>query len=216
MTDPGVSDHQPEYTADHPFNPLDKANLGISVADALIARPASELPPRTPFEGAGVYAIYYFGDHPLYRRISRENKGGQLHRPIYVGKAVPKGARKGGYGLNVPPGTVLYDRLSEHASSILVVKSLNVADFSCRYLIVDDVWIPLGESLLIERFSPLWNLVIDGFGNHDPGSGRYNQRRSKWDTLHAGREWAGKCQPHTLTRSQIEAEVRQHLGDSDE
>jgi hypothetical protein len=118
--------------------------------------------------------------------------------------------------LIVPPGMVLYDRLSEHASSIQEAKSLDLADFSCRYLIVDDVWIPLGESLLIERFSPLWNLVIDGFGNHDPGSGRYNQRRSRWDTLHPGRSWAGKCKPHSLSKSQIEAEVRQFLEHSGE
>jgi hypothetical protein len=26
---------------------------------------------------------------------------------------------------------------------------------------VDDIWIPLGESLLIEMFSPLWNKVLD-------------------------------------------------------
>lgn len=211
MTSPLESDDQPNYSAHCPFNPLDKANLGVSVADALIARPPSELPPKTPFEGAGVYAIYYFGDCLLYKQISSENREGQLRRPIYVGKAVPKGARKGGYGLNNPPGTVLYDRLSEHASSIRDVKSLNLADFACRYLIVDDVWIPLGESLLIERFSPLWNLVIDGFGNHNPGSGRYEQRRSRWDTLHPGRSWAGKCQPHALSKGQIEAEVKQFL-----
>jgi len=214
MTSPGVSDNQPDYSARRPFNPLDKANLGVSVADALIARPPSELLPKTTFEGAGVYAIYYFGDCPLYEQISGENRDGQLCRPIYVGKAVPKGARKGGYGLDSPPGTVLYDRLSEHASTIREAKSLNLADFACRYLIVDDVWIPLGESLLIERFSPLWNLVIDGFGNHDPGSGRYGQRRSRWDTLHPGRLWAGKCQPHAMSKGQIEAEVKQLLGDS--
>jgi hypothetical protein len=216
MSFPGVSDNQPDHTAQHPFNPLDKANLGVSVADALIARPPSELPPKTTFEGAGVYAIYYFGDCPFYEQISGENRDGQLRRPIYVGKAVPKGARKGGYGLDSPPGTVLYDRLSEHASTIREARSLNLADFACRYLIVDDVWIPLGESLLIERFSPLWNLVIDGFGNHDPGSGRYNQRRSRWDTLHPGRSWAGKCKPHSLSKSQIEAEVRQFLEHSGE
>jgi len=30
----------------------------------------------------------------------------------------------------------------------------------------------------------------DGFGNHDPGSGRYNQKRSVWDQVHPGRSWA--------------------------
>ncbi len=31
------------------------------------------------------------------------------------------------------------------------------------------------------------NKIIDGFGNHDPGKGRYNQLRSRWDKLHPGR-----------------------------
>ncbi len=56
------------------------------------------------------------------------------------------------------------------------------------------IWIPLGESLLIEISRPLWNYALDGFGNHDPGNGRYNQQKSPWDTLHPGREWAEKLQ----------------------
>jgi len=61
-------------------------------------------------------------------------------------------------------------------------------------LVVDDIWIPLGESLLIEKTRPLWNIVLDGFGNHDPGSGRYNQQQSAWDIIHPGRKWAKKLQ----------------------
>ena len=29
--------------------------------------------------------------------------------------------------------------------------------------------------------SPLWNTTVDGFGNHDPGKGRYEQAISDWD-----------------------------------
>jgi hypothetical protein len=47
---------------------------------------------------------------------------------------------------------------------------------------------------LIEKNKPLWNVVVDGFGNHDPGSGRYNQQISAWDTIHPGRSWAKKLQ----------------------
>jgi hypothetical protein len=53
----------------------------------------------------------------------------------------------------------------------------------------------LGESLLIEKTKPLWNVVVDGFGNHDPGSGRHNQQVSSWDTIHPGRQWVKKLQP---------------------
>ena len=123
--------------------------------------------------------------------------------PIYVGKAVPPGARKGGFGLDKPPGKVLFRRLSEHADSITKASNLDLSDFRCRYLVVDDIWIPLGESLLIEMFNPLWNKVIDGFGNHDPGRGRYNQQRSAWDVLHPGRPWAEKLQPHPKSSDEL-------------
>lgn len=81
---------------------------------------------------------------------------------------------------------MLYRRLREHGESIERASNLELADFFCRYLVVDDLWIPLGEALLIETFSPLWNRVLDGFGNHDPGKGRYNQQRSLWDTVGNG------------------------------
>ena len=174
------------------FNPLDKLNLGISVRDALLKRPVVTLPPGR-FKGAGVYAIYYLGDFEPYARLAKANKSANCTIPIYVGEAVPPGSRKGGYGLDAEPGDVLYRRLKEHAKSIQQTDNLKIEDFRCRYLVVDDIWIPLGESLLIETFNPLWNRLLDGFGNHDPGRGRYNQMRSAWDVVHPGRPWAYKC-----------------------
>jgi len=32
--------------------------------------------------------------------------------------------------------------------------------------------------------------ALDGFGNHDPGKGRYEQAKSDWDIIHPGRVWA--------------------------
>ena len=46
--------------------------------------------------------------------------------------------------------------------------------------------------MLIEQFRPVWNLVIDGFGNKDPGRRRKDQYRSAWDVLHPGRNFAEK------------------------
>jgi hypothetical protein len=174
-----------------PFNPLDKRNLGESVAEAMLLQPVGLLPPL-PFIGAGIYAIYYQGAFTLYREIAEKNRNDEYRWPIYVGKAVPAGARKGGFGLDADPGLVLYKRLVEHASSIEQVTNIELSDFRCRFLVVEDIWIPLAESLLIEMFSPLWNRKIDGFGNHDPGKGRYNQQRSQWDVIHPGRPWAYK------------------------
>lgn len=188
------------------FNPLDKRNLGISVTDALLGRPRSPLPPDKKFDGAGVYAIYYRGSFELYKPVAASTKGDEDDdKPIYVGKAVPAGARKGGQGLDSEPGPVLFKRLSEHAESISQAENLRLNDFFCRYLTVDDIWIPLGENLLIEMFMPLWNLVIEGFGNHDPGKGRHQGKRSPWDVLHPGRTWADRLQPGNDLNSLTEA-----------
>jgi hypothetical protein len=176
------------------FNPLDKRNLGVSIADAIFKKEVFPLKELSPFNGAGIYAIYYKGDFLLYKDISEKNKK-EFVQPIYAGKAIPEGGRKGGLGLDVPVGEYLYKRLNEHRKSIEAAENLNIADFYCRFLVVDDIWIPLGESLLIEKTKPLWNVAVDGFGNHDPGSGRYNQQISSWDTIHPGRQWTKKLQP---------------------
>lgn len=189
--------------AQEPYNPLDKLRLGESVAKALLARPVATLPPTEHFNGAGTYALYYTGEFPPYRKIVEKNINNQWGAPIYVGKAVPPGTRKGGYGLGESPGEVLYRRLREHAETIQQTENLSLTDFRCRYLVVDDIWIPLGESLLISTFSPLWNQALDGFGNHDPGAGRYNQQRSPWDVIHPGRSWAAKLKPNSRSKEDI-------------
>jgi hypothetical protein len=194
-----------------PFNPLDKRNLGESVANALLARSVVSLKQLQPFTGAVVYAIYYSGDFPAYREISARNRGETWRLPIYVGKAVPAGSRKGGMGLGDSPGQVLFKRLREHLESIEAASNLNAADFDCRFLTVDDIWIPLGESLLIARFSPLWNTLVDGFGNHDPGKGRHAGLRPRWDTLHPGRAWADRLQTRDETATAIQREIKEVL-----
>jgi hypothetical protein len=191
-----------------PFNPLDKQNLGASVAKALLERPVGSLPPQASFLGAGIYAIYYTGNIRTYAPIKERNKDGKFEQPIYVGKAVPAGARKGGFGLGLNPGSVLFSRLIEHARSIESCPDLKVTDFSCRYLIADDIWIPLGEALLIEQFKPIWNVLVAGFGNHDPGAGRRQQQKSLWDVLHPGRSWASLLQANSKDIPTVKALVK--------
>lgn len=194
-----------------PFNPLDKGNLGKSVAEALLTCTPHSLAEIESFKGAGIYAIYYSGNFAAYSAISKMNKGGRFKKPIYVGKAIPPGGRRGGVGSDRKPGTALYKRLKEHADSIEQAKNLDLSNFHCRYLVVDDIWIPLGEALLITWFAPVWNLLIDGFGNHTPGQGRFNQQRSRWDVLHPGRPWAEKCKKRSETQKQIIADLNSHL-----
>jgi hypothetical protein len=192
-----------------PFNPLDKRHLGESVGQAMLRQPVISLRNLDTFNGAGIYAIYYTGSFLGYEFISERNRNNQFRTPIYVGKAVPKGARKGG-DLRASPGKVLYDRLKQHSKSIEEASNLDIADFHCRYLIVDDIWIPLGETLLIAKFDPLWNKLIDGFGNHDPGKGRHAGLRPRWDVLHPGRSWAEKCQLRNESAEQIIREARDY------
>lgn len=197
-----------------PFNPLDKKNLGASVVDALLASKVHPLENIPEFNGAGIYAIYYSGNFKTYEKLTKQNQGGNYYVPIYVGKADPAGGRKGKEAVSGTVGKTLYKRLNEHAESIRAAKNLDIADFCCRYLAVDDIWIPLGESLLIAHFSPVWNALIDGFGNHDPGRGRYNGMRPRWDVLHPGRKWAEKCQERPESVKDIEKDVETYLKNS--
>ncbi len=172
-----------------PYDPLDYDNLARSVVQALLDRAKEPLPPSLPFEGSGVYALYYHGSFEPYNRIV------QSKRPIYVGKAVPTGARKGGKTQNSGSRQELNHRLIEHAKSLDQSRNLQLADFTCCYLVVVAVWISLAERFLVEHFRPLWNVAIDGFGNHDPGKGRVAMKRPRWDILHPGRPWAERLQP---------------------
>ncbi len=195
---------------DTPFNPLDKANLGISVAQALLSRHPIALAKLEPFQGAGVYALYYTGSFKPYAKLSTQNRGGRFSMPIYVGKAENK--KRKGKATGPTKSMVLHRRLADHADSIKQAKTtLKIADFQCRYLVVDDIWVPLGETLLIATFSPVWNTLVDGFGNHDPGKGRHAGMRPRWDVLHPGRPWAERCQPRQESATQIATEVEEYL-----
>ncbi|MCZ7589202.1 MAG: Eco29kI family restriction endonuclease [Gaiella sp.] len=173
------------------------------------------LPPES-FDGAGIYAIYYGGLYGLYQPISSASCESS---PIYVGKAVPSGSRRGGF-LEAATGRAVSSRLGQHAASIRAhqewgeqqgVEHLRLEDFACRYLVVDDIWIPLGEAILISHYQPVWNAVVDGFGKHASGAGRTQGRRSLWDELHPGRAWALNEQNAQKSRAEIEADVAAHF-----
>lgn len=184
------------------FNPLDKFNLGKSVVEALLSLSMVNIDELKFFEGAGIYAIYYHGAFEPYHLLTNSISS-DSETPIYVGKAVPSGSRKGASLDTSSTGKWLFNRISEHRESIKATRNLKVEDFSVRYLVVDDIWIPLGEALLISTFNPVWNRLIDGFGNHDPGAGRYNGLRPRWDVLHPGRSWAEKCKQRNESPKEI-------------
>jgi hypothetical protein len=145
-------------------------------------------------------------------RIADLNRESQT-QPIYVGKAVPVGWRAArSKETNTP---VLYRRLNEHARSIQQAINLQVDDFLCRFMILDgtesDLIVPV-EAELIRRYVPPWNSVVDGFGNHDPGSGRYNQAKSEWDVLHPGRSWAERLTGESPRLEEIIRKIQQASG----
>jgi hypothetical protein len=59
------------------------------------------------------------------------------------------------------------------------------------------------SAVLPGKQEPLWNQKLDGFGNHDPGAGRYNQQRSPWDVIHPGRPWAARLKPNSRSKAEI-------------
>lgn len=200
-----------EMSDTHPYNPLDLEHLGEAVARALLAQPVHQLPPNTRFLGSGIYAVYYTGSFPAYSAIESRNFGGEFEMPIYVGKGIPSGRRTGGAGFTASHRPDLYNRLVQHARTLSSAQNLESRDFFCQYLVVAPVWIPLAEEMLIRWFRPLWNTVVTGFGNNDPGSRRYTQQRSLWDVLHPGRDWASRCAENPRTAEDILAMVAQAM-----
>lgn len=194
------------------YNPLDKIHLGESIRDALLRQPLHPLPPAEKFSGAGIYAIYYVGGFPTYRPIAQKNREGAFQAPVYVGEAVPEGSRTGRSELEQRTTYKLYERLRQHAGSIDQAENLELADFYCRYLVVDDIWIPLGEALMIATFAPVWNKIVPGFGIHDTGS-RRTQNTSAWDALHPGRRFVRKrgLPPNPKSPDQLIQEVEKYL-----
>ncbi|MEL7038847.1 MAG: Eco29kI family restriction endonuclease [Cyanobacteria bacterium J06592_8] len=139
-------------------------------------------------EQVGVYILYYQGAYPLYTCISQANSN-FCCLPLYVGKAVAGGRRMGKTVGKVPN---IYSRLREHCKSIEQGEGIEVSEFKFKVVAMEIDLVSWGEGVMIRHFQPIWNQVIDGFGNHDPGRGRYQQKRSVWDTIHPGRTWADR------------------------
>ncbi len=204
------------------YNPLDKESLGTSVREALLKQQViamdellvkSKLRYSNKFDGAGIYAIYYVGTFPAYKSIASQNTGGKFGAPIYVGKAVPEGSRKGGLLDQEAPTNALFERLKLHAQGIEQVSNLHLSHFHCRSLIVEDIWIPLGETYMIHTFQPLWNKLVAGFGIKTPGKRRRGQYASLWDTIHPGRAFVSRLglPPNPKSEAEILREIADFL-----
>lgn len=146
------------------------------------------------FRGAGVYGLYYYGNNDLYGHC----RNGQAieEYPIYLGKAVPPGSRRGVDADTSSSCFALWKRINEHFRSIESAINLHPNDFKFKAMVMhhpETDLISAVESYLIRIYCPLWNAVVDGFGNHTPGAGRFDQAKSDWDVIHPGRSFAERC-----------------------
>jgi len=198
------------HTIDRPlavFDPGNPYTVGYFVALALSAQPRRPLWAIGEFYGTGVYALYYKGQFGPYQPISGTDT------PIYVGMAVPEPTDRTDVSAM---GTSLAVRLGEHKKKIRRAKeTLNIDDFEYRALVVQSGWEGPAESHLIRMFRPIWNKemkILQGFGKHGDSITTRANKRSPWDTLHAGRNWAGgEGQTDKKTLAQIERELRAHF-----
>lgn len=158
--------------------------------------------PLNKFDGSGIYALFYTGDHELY--------GNNDKTPLYIGRVQPKSipSDKNKESAN------LYTKIREQCKSIDDAKNLSIEDFQCKYMVLDQTEMSLSEAIeneLINKFRPTWNLCVEGFSNHNPGKGRLKQSPSEWDTLHPGRQWVKKLQGAVKSKSVIKRKVKNYL-----
>lgn len=207
------------------FDPSTPDVAAWTVVLALIAQPRVKLAEVLPEYGAGVYALYYTGDHPFYASVSR------TETPIYVGKADP--ARGASRDVRTHDDN-LTGRLLDHRRQIRMADKfgfenpealaadgahpLLVKDFECRKLVCALGVQLMAEGRLIDLFRPLWNSNFDvAYGVSKHGDRQRRHPKSPWDVLHPGRAWAdgldkdGVPFPDQPTIDDIEARIASHL-----
>jgi hypothetical protein len=171
------------------FDPSDPRVVGRFIGLGLIAQDRSPLEEIKPFYGSGVYAIYYDGPFGPYQPLAG------TENPIYVGKADPAHA-----GAKTPREQEqrLYRRLQDHVKNIRKAEAhesatIELSDFTCRYLVIQSGWQTPAEDYLIKIFRPIWNKetkIFYGIGKHGDSPTTRSNKRSPWDTMHPGRDWA--------------------------
>lgn len=188
------------------FDPADPATAGRIIALTMVAQPRHRLANIPKFYGAGIYAIYYNGKFPTYQTLS------QTEHPLYVGKADPSNPR----ATNAQEqGDKLSTRLNEHAKAIKKAAStLVIDDFDCRFLVVQSGFQTAAENYLIDFFKPIWNSetkICFGLGKHGDSASTRGNKRSPWDTLHPGRDWADATKSDQKSTEVIEKHIASHL-----
>ncbi len=160
---------------------------------------------NSEFYGSGVYAIYYHGDSvESYRSLSG------TETPIYVGKADPADP----YAETIEAqGPTLHRRLKEHAKNISKT-SLPLSDFYYRASTIQRGMQSAVEEFMIRLFRPIWNKEVKicfGLGKHGDSSKTRSNKRSPWDTMHPGRDWATDTHADQMSPTTIEEKILAHF-----
>jgi hypothetical protein len=178
-----------------------------------------------PEYGAGVYALYYRGDHPAYAAVSGKET------PIYVGKADPPRTARAdvrSHGITLSGRLLVHRRqlqmvenyAVEHSAALVAagLHPLRVVDFDCRKLACALGVQLTAESRLINLFRPLWNSDFNvAYGISKHGDVQRKHPKSPWDVLHPGRKWAtgldddGAPFPDQDTPETVMARIQSHL-----
>lgn len=188
------------------FDPGNPKVVGRFIALALVAQDRHPLSQISRAYGSGVYAIYYKGAFTQYSPISG------TETPIYVGQAAPAIANA---RTVVEQGDRLTRRLRDHRKSIgLATGTLDINDFEFRSLVIQSGWETAAEDYLIRLFRPIWNSeteILYGLGKHGDDPTTRANKRSPWDTLHAGRAWAAGSKEDAKSPAQIDKELTEHF-----
>ena len=206
----------PVTDPDASFDPSNPDTIGRLVVLGLLAQDRVPLRELRPTYGSGVYAIYYVGAHPADAEISG------TETPIYVGKADPDEPRA---ATPREQGVRLFSRLADHRSAIGEVEAyatatelpapLLVQDFECRRLVCATNAQLVAERHLIDVFKPAWNSetkICFGISKHGDSSETRRNKKSPWDVLHPGRDWAMTSPVREgMTSEPVTSKLTQHF-----
>lgn len=161
------------------YDPMGTENITAAICRELERQPLIPLDHEIDrFEGSGLYAIYYNGNtERIYERLKNHNI------PVYVGQAVSHNSQTGVAAAAAWP---LWRRIRLHRKSIEGAGLLG--EFGIRLLLLPDVYANLGENGLRVFYRPVWNAILTGFGSNEQGPSTRRSKRSKWDTVHSGRQ----------------------------
>lgn len=84
-------------------------------------------------------------------------------------------------------------KVSEFAINNNLPHPLHIEDFMCRRLVCATNAQLVAERHLIGTFRPLWNKEMNicwGISKHGDDAKKRSNKRSPWDVMHPGRDWA--------------------------